>query len=152
MALLGHIGRLSACLLAGLLSLPASADQSGKFDFYVLALSWSPTYCLNEGRGRNDRTQCGGDKAHGFIVHGLWPQFDNGYPEYCPTRLSDRVPDTLGRSLLATERELRVATLGAALLASSSRRRSCAPRASCQRARAASTTASADGWCGRSAT
>tara|TARA_B100000678_G_scaffold251102_1_gene226283 strand:+ start:189 stop:917 length:729 start_codon:yes stop_codon:yes gene_type:complete len=74
--------------------------QGSGFDFYVLALSWSPTYCLNEGRGRNDRTQCGGDKAHGFIVHGLWPQFDNGYPEYCPTRESDRVPDKLGRSVM----------------------------------------------------
>ena len=81
-------------------SAPTDLPEGTGFDFYVLALSWSPTYCLNEGRDRNDRTQCGDARRHGFIVHGLWPQFDKGYPEYCPTRESDRVPDRLGRSVM----------------------------------------------------
>ncbi|WP_244598172.1 ribonuclease T2 family protein [Pseudohoeflea suaedae] len=81
---------------------PVAADlpQGSGFDFYVLALSWSPTYCLHEGRERQDRTQCGDGRSHGFIVHGLWPQFEQRHPEYCPTRLSDRVPDKLIRSLM----------------------------------------------------
>jgi ribonuclease T2 len=43
--------------------------------------------------------QCDADNKHGFIVHGLWPQNEQGYPEFCRTRDPDRVPDTLGRSL-----------------------------------------------------
>ncbi|WP_297835894.1 ribonuclease T2 [uncultured Roseibium sp.] len=83
MALLGHIGRLSACLLAGLLSMPALADQSGKFDFYVLALSWSPTYCKQQGADANPH-QCDVSKPFRFVVHGLWPQYERGFPESCP--------------------------------------------------------------------
>nr|WP_255561775.1 ribonuclease [Pseudohoeflea sp. DP4N28-3] len=71
------------------------------FDFYVLALSWSPSYCLAEGRGRRDSQQCGQDADFGFIVHGLWPQFEAGYPQYCPTRQPDRVPARLGQELQA---------------------------------------------------
>jgi ribonuclease T2 len=81
-------------------STPPAVPEGTGFDFYVLALSWSPTYCLNEGRDRGNRTQCGDDRAHGFIVHGLWPQFDSGYPEYCPSRESDRVSDRLGRVVM----------------------------------------------------
>lgn len=81
-------------------SAPAQLPVGEGFDFYVLALSWSPTYCLNEGRDRGDRSQCGSSETFGFIVHGLWPQFDSGYPEYCATRQSDRVPDPLGRSMM----------------------------------------------------
>ena len=36
---------------------------------YVLALSWSPTYC----RDRDDPDQCG-PRKYGFVAHGLWPQ------------------------------------------------------------------------------
>jgi ribonuclease T2 len=52
----------------------------GQFDYYVLTLSWSPSYCLTHPR---DHTQCGG-KGYGFVLHGLWPQFDAGnWPEFC---------------------------------------------------------------------
>ena len=69
------------------------------FDFYVLSLSWSPTWCEeNDGGGKTQQCRRGND--YGFIVHGLWPQNDRGYPEFCPTRESDRVPDGLGRSVL----------------------------------------------------
>lgn len=68
------------------------------FDFYVLSLSWSPSWCLdNDPSGRS--MQCDPDNNHGFIVHGLWPQNEQGYPEFCRTRESDRVPDALGRTL-----------------------------------------------------
>lgn len=56
----------------------------GQFDFYVLSLSWSPQHCATRGKqlGPQDQ-QCGGSAAFGFIVHGLWPQFEHGYPESC---------------------------------------------------------------------
>jgi len=69
------------------------------FDFYVLALSWSPAYCLVEG-DRANQQQCSEDRDLGFVVHGLWPQHETGYPEFCPSRQPDRVPSQLGRNYL----------------------------------------------------
>ena len=60
----------------------ASAPIGSGFDFYVLALSWSPAYCELEGRGA-DPEQCKAAKPFRFIVHGLWPQFERGYPQDC---------------------------------------------------------------------
>jgi ribonuclease T2 len=58
-------------------------NQPGKFDFYVLALSWSPSFCeATAERGRDAREQCGA-RPYAFVVHGLWPQYDKGFPEYC---------------------------------------------------------------------
>jgi ribonuclease T2 len=75
-----------------------SVPLGSGFDFYVLSLSWSPSWCLdNDPSGRS--MQCDPGNNHGFIVHGLWPQNDKGYPEFCRTRDPDRVPDALGRSL-----------------------------------------------------
>jgi ribonuclease T2 len=54
------------------------------FDFYVLALSWSPSYCEAEGADAN-RQQCGASRPYAFIVHGLWPQFERGFPQKCAT-------------------------------------------------------------------
>lgn len=69
------------------------------FDFYVLSLSWSPTWCMdNDAAGRGE--QCRRGRNAGFIVHGLWPQFVRGYPEYCRSREPDRVPATLGSQYL----------------------------------------------------
>lgn len=60
-------------------------NVAGDFDFYVLALSWSPSYCEAEGQ-RANRRQCNrNSRPYAFIVHGLWPQYERGYPEYCPT-------------------------------------------------------------------
>jgi ribonuclease T2 len=52
------------------------------FDFYVLSLSWSPSYCEAEGEEAN-RQQCVSARPYAFVVHGLWPQFERGYPENC---------------------------------------------------------------------
>ena len=54
------------------------------FDFYVLSLSWSPSYCEAEGEEAN-RQQCGTARPYAFVVHGLWPQFERGFPESCRT-------------------------------------------------------------------
>ncbi len=60
-------------------------NQPGNFDFYVLSLSWSPSFCAEaaeRNRGRAAGQQCGA-RPYSFVVHGLWPQYDNGFPEYC---------------------------------------------------------------------
>ncbi len=59
--------------------------EPGKFDFYVLALSWSPSYCeavQARAPGRAPDQQCGG-RPFAFVVHGLWPQYERGFPSYC---------------------------------------------------------------------
>ncbi|MCT8998998.1 ribonuclease T2 [Chelativorans intermedius] len=72
---------------------------SGSFDFYVLSLSWSPSYCAAEGADANPR-QCGRERPYAFIVHGLWPQHEDGYPEFCRSDQPDRVPELLVRQYL----------------------------------------------------
>ena len=60
-------------------------NTPGEFDFYVLSLSWSPSFCedaAERGNGRSQQAQCGG-RPFSFVVHGLWPQYERGYPEYC---------------------------------------------------------------------
>ena len=59
------------------------ASPDGGFDFYVLSMSWSPSYCAAEGVDAN-RRQCAAGSNYSFIVHGLWPQFEKGYPTDCP--------------------------------------------------------------------
>jgi ribonuclease T2 len=56
-------------------------SPAGQFDFYVLALSWSPGFC--EASGGRDRDQCAAGAGLGFVVHGLWPQNEQGYPSFC---------------------------------------------------------------------
>jgi len=64
--------------------LPAKGEIAGRFDYYVLALSWSPNWCALEGDARRS-PQCDSREDHGWIMHGLWPQFHRGYPSYCHT-------------------------------------------------------------------
>lgn len=76
-----------ACLL---LAAPSTAQPvresrgapAGAFDFYVLALSWSPGFCETSG-SRHGRKQCETGSGLGFVVHGLWPQTEQGYPSFC---------------------------------------------------------------------
>ena len=75
----------------------AETSEAG-FDFYVLSLSWSPAFCASDA-GRNSRQQCGSERKFGFVVHGLWPQKTQGYPEFCGDDKQERVPDSLGRSM-----------------------------------------------------
>src|ERR1700676_4796019 len=87
---------ISLVLLIALAGTASAQDRRqnapGEFDFYVLSLSWSPSFCEeasergNEGRSQ---VQCGG-RPFSFVVHGLWPQYEHGFPDYCvraPPRL-----------------------------------------------------------------
>ena len=61
-----------------------SSGQPGRFDFYVLALSWSPSFCQDtEERGRDGGQQCNTARPYSFVVHGLWPQYERGFPQRC---------------------------------------------------------------------
>lgn len=63
-------------------------EKAGAFDYYVMALSWSPNWCATEGDARSS-DQCDARHDYGWILHGLWPQFESGYPSYCATRSRD---------------------------------------------------------------
>ncbi len=75
-----------------LLLLPFAAaraeDRAGEFDYYVLALSWNASWCAREGDAR-DADQCDPRHDYGFTVHGLWPQYERGWPQDCRTRERD---------------------------------------------------------------
>lgn len=61
-------------------------NQPGQFDFYVLALSWSPSFCevsRERNGGRSNQQQCAGERPYAFVVHGLWPQYERGFPRDC---------------------------------------------------------------------
>jgi ribonuclease T2 len=118
-----------AFALCVLPSWPVSAQDSrqnepGRFDFYLLTLSWSPSFCeasaeragqasrndqgatsqarartqdqdaqpqsgdagdqSRRGSRRSRNEQCG-DRPYSFVVHGLWPQYERGFPEFCQT-------------------------------------------------------------------
>lgn len=75
----------------------AGGDVPGRFDFYLLSLTWSPSYCAAEG-GKRDDAQCESGRRYGFLVHGLWPQYERGYPEDCPTSLFPSKTDIQGLS------------------------------------------------------
>jgi ribonuclease T2 len=73
-----------------------AAGTPGQFDYYVLTLSWSPTYCLTHPQ---DRAQCGG-KGFGFVLHGLWPQYVAGnWPEFCSSEPLSSDARQLGATL-----------------------------------------------------
>jgi ribonuclease T2 len=85
----GFLSRSAVCGTALLIacSIGAAEDQRqntpGQFDFYVLALSWSPSFCDAAGeRGTPPQQQCAA-RPYSFVVHGLWPQYEHGFPEFC---------------------------------------------------------------------
>lgn len=98
--------RLIALLMT--LALPAKAQHTtGEFDYYVLSLSWSPNWCANEGDARGS-PQCDADADFGWVLHGLWPQYERGWPADCrhtfrnPSRADTAaMADIMGTSGLA---------------------------------------------------
>ena len=78
---------LAALILTALPAL-AEGERAGDFDYYVLSLSWSPTWCALEGEARNS-PQCEEEKDFGWVLHGLWPQYEEGWPSYCLTAARD---------------------------------------------------------------
>src|SRR5438445_5126900 len=75
-------------------------NAAGEFDFYVLALSWSPSFCEAAAeRGNSGRSQAQCERPYSFVVHGLWPQYERGFPNYCQ-RPSPRLDRSIMSSML----------------------------------------------------
>jgi ribonuclease T2 len=74
---------------------------AGRFDYYALVLSWSPTYCASLERDNRD-PQCNrrDGRQFAFVLHGLWPQYERGWPQDCRTRERPFVPQPLIDSML----------------------------------------------------
>lgn len=84
-------------LLAALTFAVANAQTGGdpgRFDYYVLVLGWTPSYCAVAGRQRGDQ-QCNSERTHAFTLHGLWPQNVKGWPEDCRTPRRPWVPQSV---------------------------------------------------------
>jgi len=60
----------------------AHDGKAGRFDYFVLSLSWSPEHCAGED-ARADEPQCNASRPYGFVVHGLWPQSEDGSGDSC---------------------------------------------------------------------
>lgn len=90
-------------LLTALLMAPlarAEGERAGDFDYYVMALSWSANWCAQTGDARDD-PQCDAGRGIDFVLHGLWPQYGEGWPSFC--RTVERDPP---RSLTAAQADL----------------------------------------------
>ncbi len=94
----GHPLKAAALVLASFLVITGATarhhqatndGEPGTFDYYLLSLSWSPAFCL----GDPGAAECGGPRRFGFIVHGLWPQYEKGWPENC--NVHEQVPDSV---------------------------------------------------------
>lgn len=89
---------------AGLIHTPdpvlAEGDRPGDFDYLTLVLSWSPTYCALEAEAANT-PQCAGERPYAFVLHGLWPQRNRGWPQYCQTAERPWVPREVVTDMLA---------------------------------------------------
>ncbi len=97
---------LMLVLLAAGLALARGA-RAVEFDYYVLSLSWSPTWCALEGDARG-APQCDAAEDFGWVLHGLWPQYHRGWPEHCQTAerppsraMTGEMADIMGSSGLA---------------------------------------------------
>jgi ribonuclease T2 len=77
------LAKLSA-VLAVVFSSTFALGANTPVEHFVLALSWSPTFCTSPDATR-EAMQCGRKRRYAFIVHGLWPQAGTNRPEYCPT-------------------------------------------------------------------
>jgi ribonuclease T2 len=82
--------KLIVSVLALCLAAPAQAEgeKAGDFDYYVMSLSWSANWCALEGDARDD-PQCDAGRGHTWVLHGLWPQYEDGWPSFCRTVQAD---------------------------------------------------------------
>lgn len=81
-------------------SRPGGNAAAGQFDYLTLVLSWSPTFCEEQRNTSRDNPQCNGSRPYAFVLHGLWPQNNKGWPESCPTSFKPWVPNEVINSML----------------------------------------------------
>ena len=92
---------LSLACFSGSIGQAHARDRAGDFDYYALVLSWSPTHCASLRRNIYD-PQCHrrDGRRYAFVLHGLWPQYERGYPEFCRTRARPFVPNRVINRML----------------------------------------------------
>ncbi len=97
---------LRGLIAAALLLSAAPPARAAEFAYYLLALSWSPSWCATEADGGAE--QCAPERDLGFVLHGLWPQHETGWPEACDTphadptrRQTEAMADVVGSGGLA---------------------------------------------------
>lgn len=82
---------------------PSQAENQksipGQFDYYVLSITWLPGYCASQNQ-RKPASICANSYRTGFVVHGLWPQYEKGWPQFCTA------PQKPDRALLGAARNL----------------------------------------------
>ena len=95
-----------ALLSVILAAAPASAQRyddrsrgrnvAGDFDYYALVLSWSPTHCATLTSNRYE-PQCHrkDGRRYNFVLHGLWPQYERGFPGDCDIGRRPFVPNAV---------------------------------------------------------
>lgn len=95
---------LAIAALAAVAAVGARAQDprpaSGQVQYFLLALSWSPSYCADPQNAARDPGQCAIGAGHNFIVHGLWPQLRDRRTSGCPSTQPADVPDALARAQL----------------------------------------------------
>ena len=76
------------CRAPAVLSVPQVAPDGPRRSLpvtgYTLALSWSPEFCKPRKDSRAHATQCSGaNGSFGLVVHGLWPEGGQSWPQWC---------------------------------------------------------------------
>jgi ribonuclease I len=61
---------------------PGTYATRAGFDFYLLALTWHPAFCLD---GHGNKPECRKPQPHPLAIHGLWPErlAAGAYPRDC---------------------------------------------------------------------
>lgn len=76
---------LANCIIGiAMLSGIGTAAQAQSYDYFLLAASWQPGFCVSHA----DKPECanlrGTYAADSLALHGLWPNnYDGNHPQYC---------------------------------------------------------------------
>jgi ribonuclease T2 len=73
---------------------PKAQPATAAFNYYILSLSWAPSFCADAANAAANPNECAPGKHTGFVVHGLWPEADEGQnPESCgkATQVAKRI-------------------------------------------------------------
>ncbi|WP_414898663.1 ribonuclease T2 family protein [Rhodovulum sp. YEN HP10] len=92
--------RCLAILLLSATLARAEEDVAGRFDYYLLSLSWAPSWCAageatGEASGEASQSasrqspHCAPGGGAGWVLHGLWPQYERGWPSHCRSTEAD---------------------------------------------------------------
>lgn len=74
---------------------------------YTMALSWSPEFCKTRSDQRSHAVQCGGaNGSFGLVVHGLWPEAGQSWPQWCEARAALTPADIRGAMCLMPSERL----------------------------------------------